>query len=990
MDTNSPKSIDKDANSTEVDAAEQDAASVKINSTRASPNGSDLLNDDSEAAKITTNEKQSSPVDSHNESPNDTTINKGEDGNENEVDNVNNNDKKEDEDNVEENEEEADANEEEEEDEEDDEEDEEDEDESGGGRRKRARHDRRNQFLDIEAEVDEDEEELEDEEDEIGREDGFIEEEVGADYVGDDRRHRELDRQRQELQSVDAERLAEEYREKYGRSQTVVGDTSNVPQRLLLPSVNDPNIWAVRCKIGKEKDIVFTIMRKAMDLQYTSSPLEIISAFQRDSLVGYIYVEARKQSHVLDALNGVLNVYTNNMILVPIKEMPDLLKVQKQVVELLPGAYVRIRRGKYAGDLAQVDNLSENGLTARVRIVPRIDYSDGLKRKNSATRPQARLFNESEAFKSNPSKFSKRGPRLFLFNNEEFEDGFLVKDIRISSLITEGVNPTLDEVSKFNPNNEDLDLSSLALSVKGGHAEFQPGDHVEVYVGEQTGVSGVVENVRGSVITMVSSDGLRLDVPSRGLRKRFRHGDYVKVIAGKYKDDTGMVVRISKDEVTFLSDTLMTELTVFSRDLGEASSAQAVNSAYELHDLVQLDVNTVACIFSVDRDTYKVIDQNGGVRTVLASQITMRHSNRRGVATDRNGAEIRIGDKVKEVGGEGKQGTILHIYRAFVFLHNRDIAENNGVFSARSRNVATIAAKGARISADLTKMNPALSNGPALPPVANLKRTIGRDKAIGATVRIRRGPMKGLLGVIKDTTDANARVELHTGNKMVTIPKENLLYTTKTGELISYTEFIERSRGIRPGSISTADGPNVPNWAQGARTPAVANGSRTPAWNTGSRTPAWNSGSKTPAWNSGSRTPAWNSGNKTPAWNAGSRTPAWNSGNKTPAWNVGNKTPAWNSGAKTPAWNAGNKTPSWNNGTKTPAWNANQTPMVANGTNTSWGQTPAYGGFSETNWDTEDNSKPYTAPTPGAWAAPTPGGWDDEEGDSPKYVPPSP
>ncbi|EEB07020.1 transcription elongation factor Spt5 [Schizosaccharomyces japonicus yFS275] len=891
-------------------------------------------------------------------------------------------------------------------DDEDEDEDDEDEDEEGGSRRKRPRREKRNQFLDIEAEVDEDEEDIEEDEDEIGREDGFIEEEAGADYVTDDRRHRELDRQRQEFQSVDAERLAEEYRHKYGRSQTFRGDTSNIPQRLLLPSVNDPNIWAVRCKIGKEKDIVFSLMRKAMDLQYSGRPLDIISAFQRDSLIGYIYIEARKQAHVLAALQGVVNVYPQNMILVPIKEMPDLLKVQKKTVELLPGAYVRIRRGKYAGDLAQVDNLSENGLNARIRLVPRLDYVDA-KRRHPTSRPQPRLFNESEALKNNPTKLSRRGPRQFMYNSEEYEDGFLVKDVRIASLITEGVNPTLEEVSRFHQEDEEMDLTSLAQSIKGGHADFQPGDHVEVYIGEQAGVSGVVENVHGSIVTLRSPDGLKLDVPSRGLRKKFKHGDHVKVISGKYKDDTGMVVRINKDEVTFFSDTTLSELTVFFRDLGEASTAQSINSAYDLHDLVQLDVNTVACIFSVDRDVYKVIDQNGGVRTITASQISMKHDHRRGVATDRNGSEIRIGDKVKEVNGEGKQGTILHIYRAFVFLHNRDNPENNGVFVARSRNVATVAAKGARISTDLTKLNPAISNGMPRPPAANLSRTIGRDKAVGATVRIRRGPMKGLMGIIKDTTDLNARVELHTGNKTVTVPKDSLMYTTKTGQLISYQEFVERNRGIRSGGPGGGyPGGNMPVWAQGARTPmAQAGGSRTPAWNSGSKTPAWSMGSKTPAWNAGSKTPAWNSGSKTPAWNAGSKTPAWNAGSKTPAWNSGgsnawstdsSRTPAWNAdSSKTPAWNAdSSKTPTWgNDSSKTPAWGNDGGKTPAWGAD--GGKTPSYGGFSAAPWDNNDDddaSKPSADAKGSAWTAPTPGGWnDDDDGDdSPKYVPPSP
>jgi len=43
--------------------------------------------------------------------------------------------------------------------------------------------------------------------------------------------------------------------------------------------------------------------------------------------------------------------------------MPDLLRVKQQSVELVPGSYVRIKTksSKYAGDLAQVDNVDEDG-----------------------------------------------------------------------------------------------------------------------------------------------------------------------------------------------------------------------------------------------------------------------------------------------------------------------------------------------------------------------------------------------------------------------------------------------------------------------------------------------------------------------------------------------------------------------------------------------------------------------------------------------------
>jgi transcription elongation factor SPT5 len=150
------------------------------------------------------------------------------------------------------------------------------------------------------------------------------------------------------------------------------------------------------------------------------------------------------------------------------------------------------------------------------------------------------------------------------------------------------------------------------------------------------------------------------------------------------------------------------------------------------------------------------------------------------VATDRNGSEIRVGDTVKEIQGNTRTGVVLHIYRAFVFLHNREMTENAGVFVCRATNVATIVAKGGRVNQsngpDLSKMNPALlrngaSGGNMMPPPA---RVGGRDKTIGQTVTIRSGSYKGLLGIVKDATDNTARVELHTKSKTITVEKSRL------------------------------------------------------------------------------------------------------------------------------------------------------------------------------------------------------------------------
>lgn len=697
-----------------------------------------------------------------------------------------------------------------------------------GRPRKRARRDPRNQFLDVEAEVDEEDEG--DEEDEADQADPFIAETHPDDVADlpdgaetDDRGHRELDRQRERAQQMDAEKQAQLLREKYGRRTATNADAVTVPKRLLLPSVDDPSIWGVKCKQGKEREIVFALTKRIEERAGTKSPLPIISAFERGgTMIGYIYIEARRQADIHTALEGIMNVYPRtSIVMVPIKEMPDLLRVTKSE-SLNAGGYVRIKRGKYAGDLAQIDEVETNGLTASLRIVPRLDYGqaednnapmvdggikgEAQKRKrqnamglnNPATRPPPRLFSDVEAkkkhlkFLQQMSTFDKKH---WQYMGDTYVGGFLTKDFRIQHLITENVNPTLEEVTRFAAGAEDgtenLDLSALAATLKKGtsHENYLPGDAVEVYEGEQQGVSGKAVAVRGDIVTIAVTDGelcgQSIEVPVKGLRKRFREGDHVKVIGGsRYRDEVGMVVSIKNDTVTLLSDLSMQEITVFSKDLREASDTGVAGGLgrYDIHDLVQLDPATVGCVTKVDRESLRVLDQNGSTRSIMPSQISNKIERRRhAVATDRNGSEIRTDDTVREIGGESKQGVILHIYRSFLFLHNREQTENSGISVVRASNVATVAAKGGRIAQsgstgpDLNKMNPALmrngmnANGAMEPP-----KTFGRDRALHQTVTIRKGPYKGLLGIVKDTTDLEARVELHTKSKTITVPKDTL------------------------------------------------------------------------------------------------------------------------------------------------------------------------------------------------------------------------
>lgn len=320
-----------------------------------------------------------------------------------------------------------------------------------------------------------------------------------------------------------------------------------------------------------------------MDKDVTTNPLEIYSAFQRDSLPGMIYLEARNEQHVKQAVAGLVGVYASNgIMLVPVEEMASLLRLKKQETNLIIGSWVRIKRGKYAGDLAQVIDLTDNGEDAGLKLVPRIDYTpkegDNRKRKKAAAvpltfRPPQRLFNLDEVVKARgPGSCTRRGENKYVFMNDTYVNGYLEKDFRITGLIIDNINPPLDEIARFTTGAEgeenEVNLSLIAdASRRAATLVLQPGDHVEVFEGEQSGMHGLVESIRDDIVTLRAKhadlEGQRIEVPASHVRKRFRPGDHVKVMAGKNVDETGLVVSVVADIVTIWSDLSSQEVRLF-------------------------------------------------------------------------------------------------------------------------------------------------------------------------------------------------------------------------------------------------------------------------------------------------------------------------------------------------------------------------------------------------------------------------------------------
>ncbi|ODV85119.1 hypothetical protein CANARDRAFT_199008 [[Candida] arabinofermentans NRRL YB-2248] len=867
----------------------------------------------------------------------------------------------------------------EDEDDEDDEDDEEDEEEGVRSRKKR----RGNQFLDVEAEVDDDDEDDEDDEEaEILQREFLADDHAHEDEPGtaSDRLHRKLDRSREKLDEQDAQDLADQFKARYGRSGSsrFMGSTSNVSQRLLLPSVDDPLIWGVRVRNGKEKDIVKQLYSRMLSKKGT----DVFSIFQRDSFTGYVYVEARRMDAVNRITEGIPGIYNQNKILVPIEEYPDLLRPGKSdEVQLQPGAYVRVRTGKYKGDLGIIDNLAENDLEVRVKLVPRLDYgrsstqqvfdssTDGETKKrgpvfNSKFRPPQRLFSEIEASQYDPEHLStsKRDRGYFIYRNEEYIDGFIYKDIKIQQIDSKNIKPTLYELTLFNSGSgsEGIDLQSIASSLKDSAEKgivFQPDDRVEIVSGEQAKMKGKVMSAPEASIARIvlegnndaDVDGSIVEIPTSTLRKIFLPGDHVTVIYGVHAEESGLIVKIEDNQVTLVSDLTKKDITVFPNYLMKSTDSSTTSSQigrFELHQLVQLNSQAVGLIIKAEKEVFTVLSTDGRVLQVepksIQSALNMNKMTEK--TTDKNGLEIKVGDVVKETTSERREGNILHIYRSYLFLKSKVVAENTGIFVVSSTNVQTVSNKGSILSTfkapDLNKMNPDRLMPPPSAPLAAAKFG-GRDMTLSQHVSVRKGPYKGKKGIIKDANGEVARVEMHNPAKIIPINKSDLLFESRPGQFIPYEQFLENYRGRRGGP--------------------------------GGKTPSWSSGGS-----NGQKTPAWSSGGKTPAWGAGGKTPAWNSnGGKTPSIgsSAGGKTPSWGSGGKTPSWGSGGKTPSWGSGGKTPAWGNS-----AEGSKSVWGGNKTeYGGRSAWGPDESSHSSDWGAtPTNGDWDAPTPSARNDD------------
>lgn len=164
----------------------------------------------------------------------------------------------------------------------------------------------------------------------------------------------------------------------------------------------DPNLWMVKCRIGEEKATVLLLMRKCLtfltfrNIDEPDEPPQIKSVVAPKGVQSYIYVEVYKQTQVKAAIINFGNVRLRQWK----QEMTDVLNVVKAETGLKPKQWVRLRRGQYKDDIAQVDYVDMAQNQVHLKLLPRIDY----------TRLRGALRTNQPEADSNKRKLKRRPP----------------------------------------------------------------------------------------------------------------------------------------------------------------------------------------------------------------------------------------------------------------------------------------------------------------------------------------------------------------------------------------------------------------------------------------------------------------------------------------------------------------------------------------------------------------------------------------------------
>ena len=169
-------------------------------------------------------------------------------------------------------------------------------------------------------------------------------------------------------------------------------------------------------------------------------------------------------------------------------------------------------------------------------------------------------------------------------------------------------------------------------------------------------------------------------------------------------------------------------------------------------------------IIQLAPQTIKVLDQHGKVRTFDIKIIRNKKNmaSRTSTMVDSRHNQVHEGDAISIVEGEykGKNGMVKRIWRNYVYIHCKEVSENNGIVLVRNRQIELDESSQKKSRFDSKDHVESMSMRPGAVDYASTKQGSRNKKdnlRDGTTVMVKTGRFKGLRGYI---FDSNGRCRL--------------------------------------------------------------------------------------------------------------------------------------------------------------------------------------------------------------------------------------
>ncbi|OEH73990.1 kow motif domain-containing protein [Cyclospora cayetanensis] len=645
----------------------------------------------------------------------------------------------------------------------------------------------------------------------------------------------------------------------------------------ILPDMRDPKLWMVRLnKSGTEREEVIAILNKCFVHARKGMDLQIYSVFASDDLKGYLYVEAESQFAVKEALQGFRNLRLSGEIrMVPLKEMPGVFRQLKIQQQSLPqrGDFVRVKRGLYAGDLAQIVSADQQGVYATVRLIPRIDLQAMLERASKPGKDSA-LGRGGAQFKrsARPEKRFFDRERVDASGGCTFEEaGYIVRKIALRHLLFGSLAaPSLTEIREFSQPMSEADREEsingrrpLVQLLKQQRSAFLLGDRVIIIQGELQGLRGRISELPQNSDGGDNQIQVTLDDPKFGalrlrtseVRKDFREGESVRALQGVNTGHSGLITHIDKTTLvaTVFSPSTCSEFKCLLESLTHAAQSGCGEDGlvsirgFSLLDFVDLT--------SGEKGVLVYIDPSGKTLRLLLPNNTICHSSTAQLNTKIHTELQTTTDAVKQIverhalvklacrgcsnplcscrGGPSggvipveslrEGGQVIHIWKDTLFVRVKAKTDNAGIIAVDAAAV-TVSSGDSLFRAPRPLGGgrfpfrgpgggpPGGFRGGGGPPRGPGGLRLGRrvDPLVGKQVKVQRGRHKGVIANVRSVERDELTVLLQTKSEVVKILKSDV-------QVLESGKDYERALGAL--SDSTASRMSLSGGLDGSMTP---------------------------------------------------------------------------------------------------------------------------------------------------------------------------